>query len=414
MNSLGKTHNTDTAIERSTNRSTSNTLPTALVLFFAAGAGLAVASLYYSQPMLGVLGMDIGASDRTVGWVPTLTQLGYAFGILFLIPLGDQINRRNIILAKSVLLALALLVASWAPSIELLLAASFAIGIAATLAQDIVPSAAHLAPESQRGKVVGSVMTGLLLGIVLSRVVSGYIAEFFGWRAVFLVAAISIVVIGLEAWRSLPSFQPTTQNSYKNLLKSLVHLWRRHSALRKATLSQGLLSVGFSAFWSTLAVMLYAAPFHLGSGTAGAFGFAGAVGALAAPIAGRVADRRGPENVALLGTGMVIISFAIMFLMPLLSPNLRLWLLAASAIGFDLGVQTSLIAHQTIIYGIDHNARSRLNAILFVGMFIGMAAGSALGSIFQAQWGWIAVTFLATTTALGSMVVRVWPTTSKA
>jgi predicted MFS family arabinose efflux permease len=381
-------------------------LPASLVLLLAAAAGLAVASIYYSQPMLGVLGADIGASDRAVGFVPTLTQLGYALGILLLAPLGDRYDRRRIILIKAAVLGAALLLAGAAPSIGALLAVSLVIGLAATMAQDIVPAAATLAPEAHRGKVVGTVMTGLLLGILLSRVASGFVAEHFGWRAVFVAAAASIGLIGAAAWQRLPRFRPTTQLSYRALLGSLAPLWQRHAALRRATLAQGLLSVGFSAFWSTLAVMLHGAPFHLGSAAAGAFGLAGAAGALAAPVAGRIADRRGPELVTRLGAGLVVVSFAAMALSPLLQPHARLALLVACAIGFDLGIQAALIAHQTIVYGIEPGARSRLNAVLFVGMFIGMAAGAALGSLLFAEWGWMAVTALATATASAALVVR--------
>ena len=384
-------------------------LPASLILLLATGAGLAAAALYYSQPMLGVLGADIGASARAVGFVPTLTQLGYALGILLLVPLGDRYDRRSIIVIKAAVLCAALLVAAAAPGIGVLLAASLAIGIAATMAQDIVPAAATLAPEAHRGKIVGTVMTGLLLGILLSRVVSGFVAEHFGWRAMFIAAAASIALIGAAAWRGLPRFRPTMQLAYGALLGSLARLWQRHGALRRATLSQGLLSVGFSAFWSTLAVMLHGEPFHLGSAAAGAFGLAGAAGALAAPIAGRLADRRGPERVTRLGAGLVIVSFGVMALSPLLAPHARLALLVASAIGFDLGVQATLIAHQTIVYGIEPAARSRLNAVLFTGMFIGMAVGSALGALVLAQWGWMGVTALATASAVGALMVRLWP-----
>ncbi|MGE0919815.1 MFS transporter [Trichlorobacter lovleyi] len=386
-----------------------NQLTAALVVFLAAGGGLAVATLYYSQPMLGILGVAIGASDHAVGLIPTLTQLGYAMGILLLAPLGDRYDRRRIILVKAAVLALALVAAAVAPSILCLLAASLVIGLSATMAQDIVPSAAHLASDSQRGRVVGTVMTGLLLGIVLSRVVSGYVAEHFGWRTVFWGASASIVLTGVVAWRRLPRFKPTMQVPYAELMRSLVQLWKRHGELRRATLAQGLLAVGFSAFWSTLAIMLHAAPFHLGSQAAGAFGLAGAAGALAAPVAGRVADRQGPEQVTKLCAALVALSFAAMFFLPFLSPHAQLWLLGASAIGFDLGVQGTLIAHQTIIYSIDPGARSRLNAIMFVGLFIGMAAGSALGSLMQAAWGWMAVTALATIAALGALATRLWP-----
>jgi len=283
----------------------------ALVLLLATGAGLAVASLYYSQPLLGVMGAQLRVTDRVVGWIPTLTQLGYALGILLLAPLGDRYDRRRIILAKSAILAIALLAAAAARSIGMMLLASLVIGLSATLAQDIVPAAATLAPEAHRGKVVGKVMTGLLLGILLSRVISGFVAEQFGWRTMFIAAAVSISLAGAANWRSLPRLVPTTGLAYGALLGSLAELWRRHGALRRATLAQCFLSIGFSAFWSTLAVMLHGEPYHLGSSVAGAFGLVGAAGALAAPIAGHLADHRGPEWVTRLGALLVALSFVL-------------------------------------------------------------------------------------------------------
>lgn len=380
-----------------------------LVLLLAIGAGLAVASLYYNQPMLGILGADLHASASQLGWIPTLTQLGYAFGILLLAPLGDRYDRKRIVLIKAAALAAALLLAAAAPAIGVLLAASFAIGLSATLAQDIVPAAATLAPPAHRGRIVGTVMTGLLLGILLSRVISGFVAEQLGWRTMFLTAAVSIVALGAALWRGLPAFAPTSRLPYAELLRSLPRLWRQHGELRRAATAQGLLSLGFSAFWSTLAVMLHEAPFHLGAAAAGAFGLAGAAGALAAPLAGRYADRRGPNAVSRLGAALTAVSFATMALLPLLSAQSSLWLIAASAIGFDLGIQVALIAHQSIVYGIDPAARSRLNAVLMVSVFIGMAAGGALGSLALAHWGWIGVTAVATAAAVGALALRLWP-----
>ncbi|BDB28296.1 MFS transporter [Cupriavidus sp. TA19] len=384
-------------------------LPARLVLMLATAAGLAVASLYYSQPMLGIMAPDLHASGTAVGAIPTLTQLGYALGILLLAPLGDRFDRRRIILAKSAALVAALLLAGLAPGIGMLLAASLAIGLSATLAQDIVPAAATLAPDAQRGKVVGTVMTGLLLGILLSRVVSGFVAAHFGWRGMFIAAAGSIAAMALVAQRGLPRFAPTAVMPYRALLGSLLTLWRRHGELRRAALAQALQSVGFSAFWSTLAVMLHGAPFHLGSEAAGAFGLAGAAGALGAPIAGRIADRRGPQAVTRLGAALAALSFAAMLLAPWLSPQAQLGLLVAAAVGFDLGAQVTLVAHQTIVYGIDPGARSRLNAVLFVCMFAGMAAGAALGSLALAHAGWAGVATLATITSLAALAVRLLP-----
>jgi predicted MFS family arabinose efflux permease len=380
-----------------------------MLMMLAVGAGFSVAALYYAQPMLGVVGADFSAGSQAVGLVPTLTQLGYAAGILLLAPLGDRFDRKRIILVKACVLTLALVLSAIAPSLAWLLGASLVIGLSATVAQDIVPAAAAMAPEASRGKAVGTVMTGLLLGILLSRVVSGFVAEHLGWRSVFIGAGAGMAGIAATLWHGLPNFKPTTRVRYAALMGSMLALWRRHAALRRAAWSQGLLSVGFSAFWSTLAVMLHGEPFHLGSAAAGAFGLAGVAGALAAPLAGRMADRKGPELIARWGAAIAAASFAAMALTPLLSPTAQLWLIAASAIGFDFGVQATLVAHQTIVYGIEPAARSRLNAVLFVGMFAGMAAGAGLGSMLFGHWGWMGVVGLACASAIGAVVVRMLP-----
>lgn len=381
-------------------------LSSALVFLLALGAGLAAASIYYSQPLLGVLGTDLQTSAAAVGWVPTLTQLGYALGILLLAPLGDRYDRRRVIAIKASLLGAALLLSALSPTLGVLLVASLALGLVATLAQDIVPAAATLAPEARRGRVVGTVMTGLLLGILLSRVVSGFVAEHFGWRTVFAAAAGAVLLLGLALWRVLPPFAPTSRLPYGQLIGSLLQLWRQYPELRRAALAQGLLSVAFSAFWSTMAVMLHGAPYHLGTSAAGAFGLAGAAGALAAPLAGRYADRHGPERVSLAGAALTALSFAAMFFLPALSPQHALWLIAASTVGFDLGIQVSLIAHQTIVYGLDPTARSRLNAVLLSSTFVGMSMGAALGNALLSQAGWTGVIALAVIAAVGAWVLR--------
>lgn len=229
----------------------------------ASGAGLSVASIYYSQPMLGIMGGSFHASIADTGLVPTLTQLGYALGILFLTPLGDRYDRRHIILLKGLLLTLTLLLCSVTGTFSMLLLTSLAMGLAATVAQDIIPAAAALASEQQRGKTVGTVMTGLLAGILLSRVVSGAVADWFGWRSLYAGAALGVLLITFAIWRALPRFTPGSQLSYFALLRSLGQLWLRYPSLRRAALAQGLLSVAFSAFWSTLALML-AERYHLG------------------------------------------------------------------------------------------------------------------------------------------------------
>lgn len=380
-----------------------------LVLIMATATGLGVACLYYAQPLLGVLTAELGLSAQTVGYIPTLTQLGYALGIIFLAPLGDRHDRRVIILIKAILLTASLLAFGLSSHLSALLIASFAIGLTATLAQDIVPTAATLAHDTQRGRIVGTVMTGLLMGILLSRVFSGLFAEQFGWRSVFVLAAVSMALTGAVIWRTLPHVAPTTTLSYGALMHSLLALIREHSALRRAALAQGLLSVAFSAFWSTLAVMLHAEPFEMGSAVAGAFGLAGAAGALIAPIAGHLADRHGPQAVTRVGTAVTTVSFALMCAGVWLAPTPQLVVLAVATLGFDLGLQGTLIAHQTIVYGIAPEARARLNAILLGGMFIGMSLGSAIGSLLLDRFGWLGVTLLATAAAGSAFCLRMLP-----
>ncbi|MBD8182488.1 MFS transporter [Pantoea agglomerans] len=376
-----------------------------LVFTLAAGAGLSVASIYYSQPMLDIISKQFNAGIGAVGMVPMLTQAGYALGILLLAPLGDRHDRRTIIFIKGLLLVAALLLCGFSGGLSALLIASFITGLTATVAQDIVPASAALAPERSRGKTVGTVMTGLLVGILLSRVVSGVVAEYFGWRTMYMIAALAVLLITLTLWRVLPRFAPGTSVSYPRLLLSLVHLWRHHQTLRRAALAQGLLSVGFSAFWSTLALML-SDRFHLDSAVAGAFGLAGAAGAMAAPLAGSFADRIGPARVTQAGAALVTISFALMFLLPLLPMPAQLALIILCTIGFDLGVQATLVAHQTLVYGLAPEARSRLNALLFTVVFIGMATGAALGSLALAHWGWNGVVALSTLAGAAALAVR--------
>jgi len=292
------------------------TLGPALTLLLATATGLAVASIYYVQPLLGLLSEQFGVGSAAIGLLPTLTQLGYGAAILLLSPLGDRFDRRRIIVVKAGALVAALALAALAPGFAALCVASVVIGLTATLAQDLVPAAATLAPEAQRGKRVGQVMTGLLLGILLSRVAAGSLAALAGWRAVYASAAVAVALLIPLLWRALPRFVPATQAGYGALLASMVGLWRQHAPLRRAAWAQGLLSVAFSAFWSTLALVLAGPDFGQGSAVAGAFGLAGAAGALAAPLAGGMADRRGPQAVIRVAALLVFLSFAVQALAP--------------------------------------------------------------------------------------------------
>ena len=376
-----------------------------VIFILALGAGFSVASIYYAQPLLPLIGANLHLSVEGMGLVPTLTQVGYALGILFLLPLGDRHDRRTLILLKSAVLAVLLLLCSLTGQLTSLLVVSLLIGMAATMAQDIVPAAAILAPAGKQGKMVGTVMTGLLLGILLSRTVSGLVGALFGWRVMYQAAAVSIAFIGLLMWRVVPRFEIHSTLSYPQLLKSMAHLWQRYPALRRAAFAQGFLSIAFSAFWSTLAVML-AEHYQMGSAVAGGFGIAGAAGALAAPLAGGLADKVGAGRVTQLGAAFVTVSFALMLLLPALPVHGQLALIALSAIGFDLGLQSSLVAHQNLVYSLEPQARGRLNALLFTVVFIGMALGSVLGSKLYVLAGWNGVVILAVSSGAIALIIR--------
>lgn len=376
-----------------------------IIFVMALGAGFSVAAIYYAQPLLPLMGQDLALSIAGMGLIPTLTQAGYALGILFLLPLGDRYDRRTLILLKSVSLAVLLLACSFAGQLHSLLPISLLMGMAATMAQDIVPAAAILASEGKQGKTVGTVMTGLLLGILLSRTVSGLVGEAFGWREMYQLSAVSIAVITAIMWRMLPRFTVHSTLNYPSLMFSMAQLWQRYPALRRAALAQGFLSIAFSAFWSTLAVML-SEHYQMGSAVAGAFGVAGAAGALAAPVAGHLADKVGAEKVTQLGALLVMLSFALMFFLPVLPVPGQWLLIAFAAVGFDLGLQSSLVAHQNLVYRLEPQARGRLNALLFTIVFIGMALGSVLGSQIYALANWQGVVGLATLSSAIALAIR--------
>lgn len=379
-------------------------LAPSLVFLLAAGAGLSAASLYYNQPILDPIAKDLHVSAKAIGYVPMLTQLGYASGILLFAPLGDRLDRRRVIIVKSAVLSATLLASGLSRSIEMLCAASLAIGLFATAAQDFVPAAATLAPAQSRGRIVGTVMTGLLLGILLSRLVSGAAGAQLGWRAVYFGASAVSAAVAVVAAVRLPSIAPSVHDSYGKLLRSIAALVRDVPALRRAALAQSLLSVAFSGFWSTLALVLAKPPYELGSTVAGAFGVAGAAGAAIAPVAGAIADKRGPELVIRTGALLVIASFLAM----MVAPGSLIVLIAATIV-FDLGVQACLISHQTIIYGLNPAARSRLNAVLVSSMFFGMSAGAALASRALARYGFPGVAALSALAAASALAVRLVP-----
>lgn len=376
----------------------SPTLTTSLTFAMATSAGLAVANIYYNQPMLGILEQELPGPLTAL--VPTATQLGYAIGLFGLVPLGDLIERRRLIITQFTLLAVMLIAAALAPTALVLLIASFFLGMAATVAQQIVPFAAQLAEPSRRGAVVGTVMSGVLCGILLSRTLSGFVATHYGWRAMFwLGVPLAVVAGGLMAF-SLPRSKPSLKISYFRLMGSIIHLWREFRELRIAALTQALLFGAFTAFWTVLALRLEDPMFGLNAQAAGLFGVVGATGILAAPFAGRIADSHGPYKVILAGTLLTLVSWVLF----------GIWTsvigLVVGCILLDFAVQSVLVSNQHIVYTLKPEARSRLNTVFMGSMFLGGAVGSAAATLVWDWEGWTGVSVLGCLLAILACIVQ--------
>jgi len=370
-----------------------------LLLLLAVIAGVSVANIYYNQPLLDDFRHAFPQSAAWIGAVPACTQLGYAAGMLLLAPLGDRSDRRKLMLLQTAVLCVALLVAATAPTLPVLIGASLAIGIVSTIAQQAVPFAAEIAPPERRGHAVGTVMSGLLIGILLARTASGFIGEYFGWRAVFGASIVSLIVLGIVIVAKLPASKPTSALGFGQLFASLWHLTVELRGLREATATGAALFGAFSLFWPVLTLLLAGAPFHFGPQAAGLFGVVGAAGALAAPLAGRFADKRGPRAIVTMAIGLMALAFVIFAL-----SATHLVGLVIGVIVLDVGVQCAQIANQSRIYALRPDARSRVNTVYMVGYFIGGALGSAVGVTVWHAFGWVGVCIA----GLGFIALGAW------
>ena len=380
--------------------SESPALPQALVMLFALCCGAIVANLYYAQPIIELIAPDVGLSAERASLIVSLTQIGYALGLLFLVPLADLLESRRLMLITTAAALLCLLAAAFANQPDLFLGLALLIGLSSVSVQMLIPLAANLAPEASRGRVVGNIMSGLLLGILLARPLASLIAGEFGWRAVYLMAAALMLVITGVIATTIPRHAPSHKASYGQLLASLVHLLRRYPTLRRRALYQGLMFASFSLFW-TVAPLELSRHLGLSQQDIALFALAGAIGAVAAPIAGRLADAGHTWRASLVALILAPLAFA----PNLLDAGLGWIGLVATAIVLDFAVQMSMVLGQRSIYTLEPQSRARLNALYMTSIFVGGAIGSALASPIYERFGWSGTALLAAGLPLLALLV---------
>lgn len=360
------------------------TMTRGMVLLFAFCCGVIVANIYYSQPIIELIAPDIGISTTAASLIVSLTQVGYALGMLFLVPLGDLLENRRLMIVTALVSVGSLLAAAFTTQPHAFLLVSLLIGLSSVSVQILIPLAAHLTAEDSRGRVVGGIMGGLLLGILLARPISSLIADHFGWRAVFLVAAAVMTVIVVILATTMPARQPEHRATYGQLLLSLSTLFKREPVLRQRALMQGCMFAAFSLFW-TAAPLELARNHGLSQTQIALFALVGAIGAVAAPIAGRLADA-GYTRVT---TRLALLLAMLCFLPAFLPPSNTVIALAVTGVVLDFCVQMNMVLGQRAIYALDAASRGRLNALYMTAIFIGGALGSSLASALFDHGGWL-------------------------
>ncbi|MCK7081460.1 MFS transporter [Enterobacter bugandensis] len=379
---------------------TSQGLSPALILLMSVATGLAVASNYYAQPLLDTIARAFDLSASSAGFIVTAAQLGYAAGLLFLVPLGDMFERRMLIVSMTLLAAGGMLITASSQSLTMMIVGTALTGLFSVVAQILVPLATTLASPEKRGKVVGTIMSGLLLGILLARTVAGLLASLGGWRTVYWVASVLMVVMALALWRGLPKVKQENHLNYPQLLASVFSLFTQDKLLRTRALLGCLTFANFSILWTSMAFLLAAPPFNYSEGVIGLFGLAGAAGALGARPAGGLADKGKSHMTTTAGLILLLLSWAAIWY-----GRVSVLALIVGILVLDLTVQGVHITNQTVIYRVKPEARNRLTAGYMTSYFIGGAAGSLISASAWQHAGWSGVCGIGAIVAALNLVV---------
>ncbi|MBN7575556.1 MFS transporter [Clostridium sp. 2-1] len=389
-----------------TNSSIDNTntrpiLTKLLILVMSIACGLTVANLYYIQPLLGDIAKTFHVDQLSIGFAAMLTQIGYAIGMIFILPLGDIKEKRNLIVIMLLFSVISLMSMFFSSNIYILTISSFAVGFTSIIPQLIIPLAAQLSNPQQRGQTIGTIMSGLLIGILLSRTVSGILGSYLGWRIVYLIAAIMMFALMLILRKLIPLCNPISDIKYSELLKSMIHLIKTEPILRESSLNGALMFSAFSAFWTSLIFLLESSHYNMGAEAAGLLGLVGVSGALAAPLVGKVADKRGSRFAIGICIVVVIVSYLLFFLF-----GFKIWGLVLGIILLDLGVQSCNVSNQARVHSLNEETRNRLNTIYMVSFFLGGAFGSFLGSYSYSHFGWYGVCTFGIITQILALIIH--------
>ena len=378
-------------------------VPASLLFIMACMAAVSVANIYYCQPLLSLMGNDLGIDEWRASLIAMITQVGYACGLFFIIPSGDKFDRKKIVSYSFSILTIALLCIALSNNFHAVMAASFTVGACSVMPQIFIPIAAQYSRPEKKGANVGLIVSGLLTGILASRVISGLVGERLGWRSMYVIAAIVMSLCTLIVWRIMPYTENNYTGSYKRLMHSLFALIREYKLLRICALRAAFAFGSFLALWASLTFKMKQAPFYAGSDVVGLLGLCGVAGAMSASVVGRLVSRIGVRNFNLLGAALMLSAWLIAYLWGNTYTAIIITILI-----LDIGMQCIQLSNQTVVFSLNPKASNRINTIFMTNYFIGGSLGTFLSGSAWSMAGWSGVTIAGIGLAFCSLCITLF------